>query len=104
MPLFSEIKKVPLADFIESGITITAEVCCEILSKLRHEIQNRQHVMLMSRVVFTRNNAHSYTATCLELTSNSTKYRNWADRNFHHLPYSPDLASSDFHIFLYLKK
>lgn len=40
--VFWDEKCVHLIDFMEHVITITANVYCEALNKLRHEIQNRR--------------------------------------------------------------
>jgi hypothetical protein len=54
--------------------------------------------MLSQGVVMLHNNAHPHTATA---TEDLIATFGW--EQFNHQPYSPDLAPSDFHVFLHLK-
>lgn len=69
-----------LCDFMPSGETKNAEICCKILKKLQCTIQNQWYVLLSSGVVLLHDNAHPHT----------TK---WED--FKPPLYSADLAQSD---------
>jgi histone-lysine N-methyltransferase SETMAR len=57
-----------------------------------------QHGMLSLGVVMLHDNARPHTAAA---TQELITTFGW--EQFHHPPYSPDLAPSDFHVFLHLK-
>jgi histone-lysine N-methyltransferase SETMAR len=69
------------------------------MQKLRRAIQNKRRGMLSAGIVFLHDNARPHTA---RLTANLLQEFSW--EVFNHPPYSPDLAQSDFHLFLHLKK
>lgn len=96
--VFWDQKGVLLVDFMEPGTTITSQVYCETLSKLRRAIQNQRRGMLRSGIVLLHDNARPHTAA--RTIETIQKFR-W--EIFHHPPYSPDLAPSDYHLFLHLK-
>jgi len=83
---------------MEPGTTITAETYCETLKKLRRAIENKKRGMLTSGVVLLHDNAHPHTAAHTQALLQ--KFR-WD--MFDHPHYSPDLAPSDFHLFLRTK-
>ena len=85
-------------DFLPQGSTINAGVYCDTLQKLHRAIQNKQHGMLSWGVVMIHDNAHPHTAAA---TQNLITTFGW--EQFDHPPYSPDLAPSDFHLFVHLK-
>jgi hypothetical protein len=66
-------------------------VMSETLNKLRRSIQNKRHGMLTKGVVLLYDNARPHTAA---RTNASIKLFNW--EIFDHLPYSPDLAPSNY--------
>ena len=68
------------------------------LQKLRRAIQNKRHGMLSRGVVMIHDNTRLHTAAA---TQNLITTFGW--EQFDHPPYSPDLAPSDFHLFLHLK-
>ncbi|KAL4119599.1 hypothetical protein QTP88_012398 [Uroleucon formosanum] len=70
--VFWDEKGVLLVDFMERGTTITADVYCETLNKLRPKTQE--------------------------------KIQEFRWELFNHPPYSPDLAPSDYFLFLHFKK
>jgi len=75
------------------GTTITSEVDCETLHKLRTSIQNKRRGTLTKGVVLLYNARPHTTAR----TNGLIKLFNW--EIFDHPPYSPDLAPSDYHLF-----
>ncbi|KAJ4445240.1 hypothetical protein ANN_07041 [Periplaneta americana] len=97
--VFWDRKGILLIDFLPRGEIVNADRYCETLRKLRRAIQNKRRGMLTAVVVLLHDNARPHTArrTAAVLTEFG-----WA--LFHHPPYSPDLAPSDFHVFLHLKK
>jgi transposase len=87
-----------MEEFMQQGTTITSEVYCEILMKMRKAILNKRSRMLTFGVVLLYDIARPHTAArTRELLDNF----NW--ELFDHPPYSPDLAPSDCHLFTYLQ-
>ncbi|KAJ4436137.1 hypothetical protein ANN_18764 [Periplaneta americana] len=97
--MFWDRKGILLIDFLPRGEKVNADRYCETLRKLRCAIQNKRRGMLTAGVVLLHDNARPHTAwrTAAVLTEFG-----WV--LFDHPPYSPDLAPSDFHVFLHLKK
>ena len=97
--VFWDRKRVLLVDFMATGTTINADRYYESLTKLRRAIHNRRRGMLSKGVSSLHDNARPYaarqTVTLLQWF--------WWDI-ITHPPYSPDLASSDFHLFPKLKE
>ena len=96
--VFWDRQGVLLVDFLSRGQTINANSYCETLKKLRSAIKNKRRGMLSRGTVFIHDNARPHTA-------NVTKQllADFAWEQFNHPPYSPDLAPSDFHLFLHMK-
>jgi histone-lysine N-methyltransferase SETMAR len=89
--------KLCLKNFV-FGNCVQAGVYCDTLKKLRRTIQNKRRGMLSRGVVMLHNNARPHTvATTQDLIATF----DW--EQFDHPPYSPDLAPSDFLVFLHLK-
>ncbi|KAJ4440986.1 hypothetical protein ANN_10835 [Periplaneta americana] len=97
--VFWDRKGILLIDFLPRGETVNADRYCETLRKLRRAIQNKRRGMLTAGVVLLHDNACPHTArrTAAVLTEFGWEL-------FDHPPYSPDLAPSNFHVFLHLKK
>ncbi|KAJ4452219.1 hypothetical protein ANN_03737 [Periplaneta americana] len=97
--VFWDRKGILLIDFLPRGETVNADHYCETLRKLRRAIQNKRRGMLIAEVVLLHDNARPHTArrTAAALTEFGWEL-------FDHPPYSPDLAPSDFHVFLHLRK
>ncbi|KAJ4439971.1 hypothetical protein ANN_08102 [Periplaneta americana] len=97
--VFWDRKGILLIDFLPRGETVNADRYCETLRKLRRVIQNKRRGMLTAGVVLLHDNARPHTArrTAAILTEFGWEL-------FDQPPYSPDLAPSDFHVFLHLKK
>ncbi|XP_018564185.1 histone-lysine N-methyltransferase SETMAR-like [Anoplophora glabripennis] len=96
--VFWDWKGILLIDFLPRGQTIKADAYCETLRKLRRAIQNKRRGLLSKGVVFLHDNARPHTAN---VTKNLLQGLGW--EVFDHPPYSPDLAPSDFHLFLHPK-
>jgi hypothetical protein len=60
--------------------------------------RNKQHDMLSQGVVILHDNARPHIATAMQDLITTFGWE-----QFDHPPYSPDSASSDFHMFLHLK-
>jgi histone-lysine N-methyltransferase SETMAR len=83
---------------LPQGSTINAGVYCDTLKKLLRAIQNKRYDMLSRGIVMLHDNARPHTAAA---TQDLIATFGW--EQFNHPPYIPDLAPSDFHVFLHLK-
>jgi histone-lysine N-methyltransferase SETMAR len=97
-PVFWDKKGVLLVEFLPQGSTINAGVYCDTLKKLHRVIHTKRRGMLSWGVLMLHGNACSHTAAT---TQNLIATFGW--KQFNHPPYSPDLAPSDFHVFVHLK-
>ncbi|GBO35272.1 Histone-lysine N-methyltransferase SETMAR [Araneus ventricosus] len=88
-----------MVDFMPKGTTINANRYCETLRKLLRAIQNRRRGMLSGLIVLFHDNACPHSAA-----PNQELLDQFGWEIFDHPPYSPDLAPSDFHLFLKLKE
>ncbi|GBO22454.1 hypothetical protein AVEN_182624-1 [Araneus ventricosus] len=91
-------KGVLLVDFMPIEPTIIANRYCETLRNLRRATQNRRRGMLSERIVLHHDNGRPHTAAAIQELLDLFGWE-----IFDHPPYSPNLASSDFHLFLKLK-
>uniref|UniRef100_A0A670ZEW1 Histone-lysine N-methyltransferase SETMAR n=1 Tax=Pseudonaja textilis TaxID=8673 RepID=A0A670ZEW1_PSETE len=96
--VFWDRQGVLLIDFLEHGATINFVRYCEMLQKLRKAIQNKHKEKLSSKILFLHVNARPHTANRTREVLNAFKWE-----IFPHPPYSPDLALSDYHLFLRMK-
>ncbi|GFT18052.1 histone-lysine N-methyltransferase SETMAR [Trichonephila clavipes] len=96
--VFWDRKGVLLVDFLTRGDTINAAAYCATSQKLRRAIQNKRRGMLSAGVVLLHDNARPHTAN---RTQDITSF-GWEQLG--HPLYSPDLAPSDYHLFMHLKK
>ncbi len=87
-----------VAEFLEYGNTVNAELYCSYLLKLRRVIQNWQRGLLTHGVLFLQDNATPHTT---KVTKKLLEQFRWEVLS--HPPHSPDLTQSDFHLFLHLK-
>jgi len=97
--VFWEWKGILLIDFLERGLTINADAYCETVRKLRRAIQNKRRGMLSSGIVLLHDNARPHSAA---RTAQLLQQFRWEVSD--HPPYSPDLAPSDYNLFMHLKK
>jgi histone-lysine N-methyltransferase SETMAR len=95
--VFWDRKHVLLVEFLPQGSTINAGIYCDTF-KLCRAIHNKQRGMLSRGVVMLHDNACPPTVAA---TQDVIVTFGW--EQFDHLPYSPDLAPSDFHMLLHLK-
>jgi len=97
--IFWDRKGILLIDFLERGLTINTDAYCETVRKIRQAIQNKRRGMLSSVIVLLHDNARPYTVA---RTAQLLQQFRW--EVFDHPPYSPDLAPSDYHLFMHLQK
>jgi hypothetical protein len=96
--VFWDQKGILLTEFMALGTTITSEVNREMLNKLQRSIQNKRRGMHTKGVVILHDNSWPHT---LARTNALIRLFNW--EIFDHPPYSPDLAPSDYHLFIRMK-
>lgn len=97
--VFWDRKGILLVDFLLGGESINAEQYCEILRKFRYTIQNKRCRMRSEGIVLIHDNARPHSAG---ITQSLIQEFGW--EQFDHPPYNPDLATSDFHLFLHLRR
>lgn len=97
--VFWDSKGVLLIEFMERGATINGDAYIETMKPLRRAIQNNRHDLLSSGVVFLHDNARPHAAQKTKDLLDKFKWDVFA-----HPPYSPDLAPSDYHLFMHMKK
>jgi transposase len=97
--LFWDRKGVLMVEFIQQSTTITSQVYCETLKTLRRAIQNKRRGMMTPGVVLLHDNERPHTAA---RTRALLEHFNW--EFFDQPSYSPDLAPSYYHLFIYLRK
>ncbi|GFX37487.1 histone-lysine N-methyltransferase SETMAR [Trichonephila clavipes] len=97
--VFWDRKDILLINFLPCGETVNADRYCKTLRELRRVIQNKRRGMLTAGVVLIHGNARPHTAG-----RSAAVLMEFGWELFDHPPYSADLAPSDFHIFLHLKK
>ena len=90
---------VLLLDYRPNGQTINALVYCDTLQRLRRAIQNKCRGLLSFGVVLLHDKVRPHTAC--QTTALLQQFR-WDIMD--HPPYSPDLAPSDYHLFLHMKR
>jgi [histone H3]-lysine36 N-dimethyltransferase SETMAR len=86
------------AENIEAGMTINAELYSEILERVAEALRANRPERQPSDVIFLHDNALPHTA---RRTQSKLAELGWEILD--HPPYSPDMAPSDFHLFLSLK-
>ncbi|GFW23747.1 histone-lysine N-methyltransferase SETMAR [Trichonephila clavipes] len=96
--VFWDRQDILLLEFMPPGTTINAAAYCQTLKRLRRAIQNKRRRMLSNGVHLLHDNAWPHTAL---VTKALLKQLKWEVLD--HPPYSPDLGTSDFHLFHYLK-
>ena len=84
---------------MQPGTTINSQNYCETLTKLRRAIQNRRRGQLTEEVVLLHDNAQPYAAR-----QTQELLKKIGGTVMPHPPYSLNLASRDYHLFLKLKE
>jgi len=97
--IFCDRKGILLVDFMPPGATINATAYCETLTRLRRAIQNKKRGMLSHGMCLLHDNVWSHSK---HVTTALLEKFKWDILD--HPPYSPELAPSNFHLFLHLKK
>ena len=97
--VFWDRKGILFVDFMPPGAIINAAAYCDTLTRLRRAIQNKSRGMLSLYVCLLHDNKRPHSA---HVTTALLEKFKWDILD--HPPYSLDLAPSNFHLFLHLKK
>jgi hypothetical protein len=93
--IFWDVNGPILVHFQEKGQTVTSTRYSDMLvNDLKPAIWLKCRGLLSKRVLLLHNNAHPHTTAHTMDTVRALKFE-----VLKHLPYSPDLAPSDFHLF-----
>jgi histone-lysine N-methyltransferase SETMAR len=98
LTMFLDSQGVLLAYFQKRDENVNSTLYCEVLLKLQDAIHRKRPGVLARWVLLHHDNARPHTARA---TQERTQELQW--ELLAHLPYSPDLAPSDFHLFGPLK-
>ena len=90
---------VILVDFMFKEATINSDIYIDTLKKLKARIRRVQPALEMSKVLLQHENTRPHTSL---KTHEIISSFGWT--TISHLPYLPDLAPSDFHLFGSLKE
>jgi hypothetical protein len=97
--MFCDSQGVLLAHFQKHGEKVNSALYCEVLLKLQDATSTKCPGQLARRVLLHNDNARPHTA---QATQERIQELQWELPE--HLPHSPDLVPSDFHLFGLLKK
>jgi len=97
--IFCDQDGILLVDYLTKGQTINAEYYSSLLVQLKDILKEKRRWKVTKRVLFLHDNAPALRALAIQ-----KKLAYLWSQCLHHPPYSPDLAPSDYHPFLGLKK
>jgi len=86
-------------DFLPRGVTINSEYYCRVLSDVHMRLRKKRPGFITKGVLFLQDNARAHTALRTRFILQQLSWE-----VLPHLPHSPDLAPSDFHVFGPLKE
>ena len=88
-----------LVKYLPKGETMNAARYCKTLRKLRRAIQNKRRGMLSQGIVLLHDNARPHAGGATQTLIQQLRWKQFDDP-----PYSTDLAPSDYHLFLHMKR
>ena len=97
--VFWDAKGILLIDYLQKGKTINSEYYCSLLNQLDEKIREKRPGLQHKQIIFHQNNSPAHKGVEIMTKFNELKYE-----LLEHLPYSPDLASSDYYLFRNLKQ
>jgi len=97
--IFWDRDSILLIDCLPKGQTINAEYYSSLLLQLKDILKEKRHWKVTKGVLFLHDNALAHRAL-----ASQKKLAYLGFQFLDHSPYSPDLASSDYHLFPGLKK
>ena len=89
--VFWDSEGVVLVDFLEGKKTVTGAYYVEVLRKLRGKLAEKRPGKLHREICFHHDNAPAHSSRIIR-----NVLREFPWKLLPHLPYSPDLAPSDF--------
>ena len=92
--VFWDANGIFYTDYLEKGQTITGAYYVSLLHQLREEIKKKRPHLKRKKILFHQDNAQVHTCTVSMAKIMELKFE-----LLQHLPYSPDLAPSDFFYF-----
>ena len=90
---------VILIDFFDRCSTIIGKYYTDLITQLNRAIKDKRRGKLTQRVLFLHENTPVHKARVSQARIHDCDFQ-----HLNHPPHSPDLTSSDFHLFHYLKK
>ena len=96
--VFWDSHGVILIDYLQKGKTLTGAYYASLLDKLKNEIAEKRSHLQKKKILFHQDNAPSHTSAFARAKIHELRFE-----LLDHLPYSPDLAPSDFFLFFQLK-
>jgi len=97
--IFWDEDSILLIDYLPKGQNINVEYYSTLLVQMKDILKEKRHGKIIKQVLFLHNNATAHHALA---TQKKLTYLGF--QCLDHPPYSPDLASSDYHMFPGLKK
>ena len=94
--VFWDSKGIILIDYKPAGTSITGEYYANVIKQLRVAIKEKRRGKLAAGVLLLHDNAPEHKSRVAQADIRGCKFEN-------HPPYSPDLAPSDYYLFLNLK-
>ena len=97
--VFWDAHGILFINYLEKGKTINSDYYMALLDRLSAEIKKKRPHMQKKKVLFHQNNA-----PCHKSMKTMVKLNELSFELLPHLPYSPDLAPSDYWLYVDLKK
>jgi len=97
--IFWDQDGIILIDYLPKGQAINAEYYLSLLVKLKYILKEKRRGKFAKEVLFLHDNAPAH-----RVLATQKKLAYLGFQCLDHLPYSPDLAPSDYHLFPGLKK
>ena len=94
--VFWDSKGIILIDYKPAGTSVTGEYYANVIKQLRVAIKEKRRGKLAAGVLLLHDNAPVYKSRVAQAAIHECEQLN-------HLPYSPDLAPSDYYLFRNLK-
>ena len=96
--MFWDADGILFVDYLEEGKTISGEYYYNFLNRLDEKIRKKSLGLQNKKIIFHQNNAPAHKSVLA-----MGKLRDLHYELLEHPPYSPDLAPSDFCLFLRIK-
>ena len=96
--VFWDSKGIILIDYKPAGTSITGEYYANVIKQLRVAIKEKRRGKLAAGVLLLHDNAPVHKSRVAQVAISECKFK-----QLNHLPYSPNLAPSDYYLFRNLK-